>query len=78
MQRRGRKSLSLHSRFFPLHEEGTLLDRQYILMEEFGACVPLDQVDLRSLVYLSDKVAKQRQVNKQNATVQRNRGKGRR
>jgi hypothetical protein len=47
-------------------------------MEEFGAYVPLDQVDLRSLVYLSDKVAKQRQVNKQNATVQRNRGKGRR
>jgi hypothetical protein len=47
-------------RFFRHHDEQSLLDRQYLLMEEFGVYIPLETIDMRHLIHLSDRANKDR------------------
>lgn len=46
-----------------------MLDRQKLLLDEYGAFVPLDQIDMRSLIYITDSVVKER-LDRKNAGIQ--------
>lgn len=61
-------------RFFPLHEEEAILNRLHILMEDYGVYVTPDSLDMRSLVYLSDKTVKLRNDMKQRMSMARQLG----
>ena len=62
------------SPFFPLHEEEVILNRLHILMEDYGVYIPTDSIDMRSLVYLSDKAVKIRNDIRQKRAVKSNMG----
>lgn len=47
------------SHFFQQHSEQAIRDRQYLLMAEHKSFVPLDMIEMRDLIYLSDKTVKQ-------------------
>ena len=51
-----------------------ILNRLHILMEDYGVYIPTDSIDMRSLVYLSDKAVKIRNDIRQKRAVKSNMG----